>query len=493
MVLRIHGAGGRARAGLRRIPTAAWICAIVACANAAAWSFISPPFQVPDEPEHVAYVKHLADTGSLPSGAGEFSPEEAIALRDTRLQQVAEEQEFQTISSKAQQETLQSDLERTRGLPEGSGYAGVAASQPPLYYALQVIPYSLGSGGTLLDRIELMRLFSALLGGLTALFTFMFIRETLPRLPWAWSVGGLGVALVPLLGLMSGAVNPDSMLYTVTAALFFCLARAFRRGLTRARALTLAALIAVGLMTKLNFIGIAPGAALGLTILSVRAARTLGRAAYVSRARALALAVSPALVYIGAHAFAGEPALGIVSSAISLTHGSLPGELGYIWQLYLPKLPGMHSDFPGIFTTKQIWFDGYVGLYGWIDTPFPGWVYDLALVPAVLIAALCMVGVAASRVRLRAHVAELTTYGGMCVGLLLLVGADSYLRFPAIDAEYGQFRYMLPMIPLLGLVLALAARGAGRRWGPSVGVVIVMLFFGHDLFSQLQEVARYYG
>jgi hypothetical protein len=81
----------------------------------------------------------------------------------------------------------------------------------------------------------------------------------------------------------------------------------------------------------------------------------------------------------------------------------------------------------------------------------------------------------------------------MCAGLLALVGADSYIGFPATNTEYGQARYLLPLLPLLGAVLALAARGAPRRWGPTVGAVIVMLFLAHDIFSQLQEVARFYG
>jgi hypothetical protein len=42
-------------------------------------------------------------------------------------------------------------------------------------------------------------------------------------------------------------------------------------------------------------------------------------------------------------------------------------------------------------------------------------------------------------------------------------------------------------------VVALAARGAGRRWGPIVGVLLVVMFLGQDIFSQLQVVARYYG
>jgi hypothetical protein len=477
----------------RRVPAAAWFCAAVACLNAATWSVITPPLQVVDEPEHVAYVALLA-AGRLPTKRGEFSPEVKVVVQDTHVQEVSEEPENQAISSNAQQEKLQRDLERAKGEPEkGPGFAGVAASQPPLYYALETIPYNIGAGGTLLERIQLMRLFSALMGGLTALFTFLFVREALPRVRWAWTVGGLGVALVPLLGMMSGAVNPDSMLYAVTAALFFCLARAFRCGLTRARALTLGAVLAVGLLTKLNFIGIVPGAMLGLIVLSVRAARTLGRAAYISLAGAILVAISPIAVYIGVHLATGSPALGIVSAAAGNMHRSWLSEVSYIWQLYLPRLPGMRNDFPGLFTPTQLWFKGYVGLYGWLDTMFPSWVYEAALIPAALIAGLCLRSLIARAGALRTRLVELAVYGLMCVGLMALVGADSYLRFPVLDAEYAQFRYMLPLVPLLGIVLALAARGAGLRWGPVVGASIIMLFLGHDIFSQLQEVARYYG
>jgi 4-amino-4-deoxy-L-arabinose transferase-like glycosyltransferase len=479
---------------MSRAPRAAWLCALVACVNAICWSIVTPPFQVPDEPEHVAYVKQLAETGRRPSATGEFTREEAVALQDLYLQTVAEEPEYRTISSRAQQEKLQRDLTASEGPPEsGREYGGVAANQPPLYYALEAIPYILGGSGTLLDRIALMRLTSALFAGLTALFAYLFAREALPRASWAWTVGGLGVALVPLLGFMSGAVNPDSMLYAVVAAVFYSLARAFRRGLTRASAATLGALTAIGLLTKLNFVGVAPGVLLGLLVLSVRAARTQGRAAYVSLAIALAIALSPLALYVAVNVSSGTPAFGIVSSAFSLTHGSLWSEASYIWQLYLPRLPGMRADFGGIFTTRQVWFDWYVGLYGWLDTTFPGWVYELALIPAGVIVVLCGRELLAAAPVLRARALELVVYGVIVAGLMALIGADAYIRFPTIDGEYAQVRYLLPLLPLAGLVLALAARGAGPRWGPVVGAAILMLFLGHDVFSQLQVVARFYG
>ena len=468
---------------------------LIAFLSAACWSFITPPFQVPDEPAHFAYVQQLAETGKLPtSGAETYSPEEMAVLRGLRQEEVKQAPQTLSISSRAEQSNLQRALSASLSRTD-AGNAGVAATEPPLYYALETIPYALGTGGTLLDSLELMRLLSALMAGLAALFTFMFVREALPGAPWAWSVGGLGVAFAPLLGFMSGAVNPDAMLFAVSAALFYCLARAFRHGLTRSSACAIGVVIAVGLLTKVNFIGLLPGAILGMLLLARAAARTVGRVAYGWLALSLAIAASPAILYVLLSALATHPTLSLVSSAFGLAgrHGSIFGEISYIWELFLPRLPGMAHDFPNYDTARGVWLNGYIGLYGWLETTFPGWVYTAALAPVALILALCARTLVSARAALRSRLGELLVYVAISAGVMVLVGADSYLSFPQIAAEYGQARYLLPMLPLLGAVLVLAARGAGRRWGPATGALIVALFLAHDLFSQLQVIARYYG
>jgi predicted membrane protein DUF2142 len=483
------------RGALKRIPRAALACALVATLNAACWSILTPPFQIPDEPAHFAYVKQLADSGRLPSQSAhtELSREEIGVLAALHVYEVREQQENRPIASSSEQAKLDRTLAEAEGTPEPARVsAGVAAPEPPLFYALEAVPYSIG--GSFLTRLELMRLLSALLGGLTALFVFMFVREALPRVPWAWTVGGLCVALCPLLGFMSGAVNPDALLFAVSAAVFYLLARAFRRGLDTGTAIALGVAIAAGYLTKLNFVGLVPGIFLGIAIVAVRGVRASPRAAYRPLAILLALAGGPILLDLAVHLASGRPALGVVSGGIATSsHESLSGELSYIWQLYLPRLPGMSNYFRGISSTRQIWFDGYVGLYGWLDTPFPAWVNEAALIPAGLILVLCARGVLLSHAALRGRAAELAVYAAMSVGLMALVGGASYHVFPRLDAEFGQVRYLLPLLALLGAVLVLAVRGAGRRWGPAVGTLIVLLFFAHDLFSQLQVVARFYG
>ena len=486
-------AASRSLSMLRRVPRAAWLCALVAFLNAAAWSFVSPPVEVPGEPSHFAYVKQLAETGTLPtSEGGEYSGEEHAVLTALNFQAVRLGPANTTISSRAEQRNLERQLEPSNTYPgHGSPQAGVATAEPPLYYALEAIPYDLASGGTLLDRLQLMRLFSALWAGLTALFAFLFLREALPRVHWAWTVGALCVALSPLLGFESGAVTPEAMLYAVSGALLYCMARAFRRGLTTRWAIATGLVIATGLLTKLNFIGIAPAAYLALCIVAVRGARSAGPAAL----RAPAIAAAIGCVPIVLAKVISKQTAGTVTGAASGTtvQGALWNKLNYVWQLYLPRLPGTVADFPGLSTARQIWFDGYVGRFGWLDTFFPAWVYTAALVAAIAIALLCVRSLLAGRAQLRARLPELAVYVTMTLGVMLLVGVASYPSWPRQAASFGQARYLLPMLPLLGAVLALAARGAGRRWGPVAGALLIALFLGHDVFSQLQVIARYYG
>jgi Predicted membrane protein (DUF2142) len=485
------------------LPTGAVACALVACLNAVCWAQITPAFQVPDEENHYAYVQELAQTGSLPRQVGgSYSPAERTARSDLDSSALHLNPVQRALATEAQQRRLERDMRLALPM-RGSGDAGVADSEPPLYYALEAIPYTLGAGTSILARLELMRLLSALMAGATAFFAYLFVREALPRSRWAWTVGGLAVALFPLLGFISGGVNPDGMLYAICTAIYYCLARAFRRGLTPRMALTIGVLAAVGFLTKLNFVGFAPGMILGLALLFVKVARRSEPGERVFKrplayfTLTLSIAASPVLLYAALNLLSNRPALGAASNALQNTQhtpASLLHELSYIWQFFLPRLPGTMSYFPGILTPRQLWFNGLVGLYGWYDTPFPSWVYDVALVAAASIAGLGLRELLRRRETLKRRAAELASYGLTAVGILLLVGAQSYVSDVVDNQEpFWAPRYLLPMLALWGIVAALAARGAGKRWGPAVGTIIVMLLLAHDLFSQLQAVARYYG
>jgi 4-amino-4-deoxy-L-arabinose transferase-like glycosyltransferase len=464
----------------------------VAVLNAVCWSLITPPFQVPDEPSHFAYVKQLAENHALPTQhVLKFSREEELALTDLHEAPFTFMPPTGAISSTAEERKLDRDLRQAAGEPrEGSISAGVATSEPPLYYVLETIPYLAGFHATLLTRLELMRLLSALFAGITAMFAYLFIREALPGSRDAWVAGGLSVAFAPLLGFMSGAVNPDSLLFAISAVLFWMLARGFRRGLTPSRAAAIGCVVAAGLLTKVNFVGLLPGALLGVALLALRAHRSNPWRAGRLFAISAAIALSPGVIYAIVNIASGKPTLGAVSSGVSLVHGSVFRALRYTWTLFLPRLPGMKPYVSGLFTTREIWFNGFVGQYAWVETAFPAWAYQLAFVLGLTALAAAARALIVVRRAIRARLSELLIYAAMALGLILLIGFSSF--FSTVES-YTQARYLLPLLPLFAAGWGLVTRAAGPRWGPVIAVLLVLMLVADDIFSQLLVVARFYG
>ena len=63
--------------------------------------------------------------------------------------------------------------------------------------------------------------------------------------------------------------------------------------------------------------------------------------------------------------------------------GSILEFASYMWQFYLPRLPFMHTVYFETYQLRDIWFNGFIGQFGWLDFRFPHWVYDWALAVAL--------------------------------------------------------------------------------------------------------------
>lgn len=125
---------------------------------------------------------------------------------------------------------------------------------------------------------------------------FLFLRELLPGTPWATTIGALCVALQPMFAFMSASVSPDAGLFPVSAAALLRIVRAFRRGFTTRLALVFGAVIAIGLLTKLNFVAIALGSAVALAALAVRDLRVKHWRALISPAIAACVGGLPVAI-----------------------------------------------------------------------------------------------------------------------------------------------------------------------------------------------------
>jgi hypothetical protein len=171
---------------------------------------------------------------------------------------------------------------------------------------------------------------------------------------------------------------------------------------------------------------------------------------------------------------------------------NLGQQLGYTWQLYLPRLPFMLDQFT-YFPPWEVWFRGFVGKFGWLDTQWPTWVYHVAVGLFVPIVALAGAALWRRRRRLPAHWAELLAYAVMLLGVMGSIGFLG-IRFTAdTGAGFAQARYLFPFLALYGAFVALAALGAGRRFGRPVGALLVVLAMAHGLLAQLMVVSRFYA
>jgi predicted membrane protein DUF2142 len=470
---------------------AAWVVMAIATCNAAAWSLITPAFQVPDEVAHIAYVQSIGETGAPPFDPRSIvlSFEQVTAMADSRFGSVDAPTLHTAVWARSQQHRLTRDLH----LPLSrlaTAEAGEKEPEPPLYYTLEAVPYRLAHGATLLDRITLMRLGSALLAGITALLCFLFVRELLPGRPWAWAVGGLGVAFTPMLGFISGGVNPDALLFATAAGLFLLVARAWRRGVTVRLALGIGALIAVGMLAKVNFYGLAPGALLGLLLAARRSEAAWNRRVALRVGGAALLAGGLFALGVAFQVVVWDRPFVVGRPAAPESHVGLLQHASFIWQVFLPRLPFQARAFRNYPAYDQL-FKTFVGAFGWLQAWQPTWVYRLAAGELVVIGVLAVRALAANPRELRFRRGELLGYVAMTAVLLLLIGLSADLRRNILRILQG--RYLLPLLPLFGALLAMGARGLGERWGRAVGVAIVATTVAWTLYGQFVTITFFYS
>jgi predicted membrane protein DUF2142 len=487
---------------VRALPLALWVCVGVGLMNGFAWAILTPSFQGPDELVHTGYAQYLAETGRVPRPVGKglyFRPSpDLLAAVDGVPFSVTGNPNWSASADRA----LKKNLEQRRSR-ESEGGAGYAVNNPPLYYVLEAVPYLAASGGSSLDQLFAMRVLSVLLGGLTVALVFLFLREFLPRTPWAWTVGALAVAFQPVFGFVTGSVNNDSLLWPICAATFLALARGFRHGLTLKRGAAIGVLVAAGVLTKGSMFGLVPGIGLALLLMIWRAPRAQRRRALLAAGVAAAVALIPTVGWIVANDALFSRPSSTTSSGFLAAGGTYQWRefASYLWQFYLPRLPFMTDQFPSTapgfpgypdYPLWETYFQGLVGRFGWFQYGFPEWANVGAL--GIWLAILGVFGRAlwVCRKAVRRRWPELVTYLALAAGVLLLVAVAGYRYRIDNHVNFEQTRYLFPLLALYGGLVAIAAARGARRLGPVLGALLVVLAFGQNLFAAVVTTERYY-
>jgi 4-amino-4-deoxy-L-arabinose transferase-like glycosyltransferase len=486
------------RAQARRVPQAGYAIAVAAFAVTLAWSLLTPPFQVPDETSHIAYVQYLAETGDLPTevaGTAAFAPEENDLLGALGFARVIGRPTEKVLTTAASEKYLRT-VEGKLGAPTGNGNVANASSNPPLYYLLQAPVYLATSSSSLLTQIVAMRLLSVLFTTLTVLLAYLFLRELMPGSPGTWVLGGLACAFQPILGFIGSGVTPDSLLFLCGTGLLLYSARILRRGLTMRRAVVLALFALAGLLTKPVFMALLPAACLAVLF----AWRKQGRAATRPALTAAALVLAPMVVYtVAASVALDHPYFGVASDVASTSAGGGAGgtstspmrALSFVFQLFVARPPFLTDLVPG-FPLKDLWVTGFVGVFGWLDYGFARPQVDFAMRLLVITGLLGLVALFRPRRSVRQHLPLTLVLLTALAGVLAAVGLTDYQASITNAPRFEQARYLLPLIALYGGLFALAGKGLGSRLVRLILPALWVLVSLHTVAAVILTTDRFY-
>ncbi|MEV4419476.1 DUF2142 domain-containing protein [Patulibacter sp. NPDC049589] len=486
-----------------------WVAvAAVAAMHGAAWSVLTPPFEVPDEWTHFQYADYVADHGELPNGRDRtalVAPDQALAMQALGANGIPGHPSFRPPWSGRSSTAIRSALADAPRSPVPDGSTS-STGQPPLYFAVAGAVDAIAPGNVL-DRIAQVRLVGVLALAALALGAMALARRLVPGRP-EWAVtAGLLAGLVPLVAFMAGGVTPDIPMlalatWTTSAALGFVESPVWRRGLVLG-------LLGVALvLVKLTALALAPGLVL-LVLLAIGIAISRGWPAG-STGGMLGLAagfVGPLVVYAVWCAVSDRSM--IPGSLVSIARAeTAPGTttsgpmefLSLTWQLYLPRMPWMDDLVQG-FGLRDIWIDGFVGRYGWLDYGLPGWVGDV--LPLFWLG-LVVLGIRGLWILIRRRQRELprlrqvkrTVVGVAFVlllaGVLVTVARADYTAYITGNARFQQARYLMLAVPAAIALVVVAIRGTPVRARPYVAVTLVGVAALHTVASILATVGRYY-
>jgi hypothetical protein len=185
-----------------------------------------------------------------------------------------------------------------------------------------------------------------------------------------------------------------------------------------------------------------------------------------------------------------------VGSTVGAAGGALEhplGYLGYLWQLFLPRLSFMAPHFDSSqLPAFVIFVERGWGAFGWYDVLFPHWVF---LVIAAVMLLTLLLGVLAARREwnaVRSHAFELAVL--VLTPIAVVAGFEAAFYTTGMRpfiAEFG--RYAFPAIAPLAVLAAASLYAFPRRWVPLAGTAVLVGMIGLSYASQLLTLTGFYA
>jgi 4-amino-4-deoxy-L-arabinose transferase-like glycosyltransferase len=482
------------RAAVAAVPAPlAALLAIVVIAGVV-WALLVPPWQSPDEGAHFAYAQSIAERQALPGkGPAGFSNDQLLADEAVGASQLAFRSTQIRPDWSEHDEALYLDAARHDPSRSDGGGSNPAASNPPLYYIYADLAYWATYGGNAFDRYYAMRLWGISLLLLTVIGAWLLIGEVLGARRLPQLAGSAVVGLLPMNTFISTSVNPDAMTITTWTFALWLGARVIKRGARPVDVAWLCAITAAAILTKGSSYALVPAVAVAVLIGWLRSDRRERRRRGLAFAVAAAVSALPVLAWIAVARSQGIAAVNAVgtSAGAPVRPFILRQFLSYVWQFYLPRLPGMiQNRVTAGLSVYNIWLRQGWGTFGWLEVAMPSTVYTLLAGFMSVVAIASAVIVATFRDRLRWSLVAL--FAVALVALLFGLHLTEYRALIAGQGPILQGRYLLPVLGLFGLAVALVVGRLPASWrAPTCGVLIAgMLLL--QLVALSTVGARYY-
>lgn len=440
-----------------------WLLLLATLLHGLAYFLLLPAWMGEDEPWHVEYAHHVATRhtpwGGLPLAA-EDREEMPFAHMQVRLR----------FAGIAPEEIAATEAEILASMRENDFWARVdwaswgggaenfdqvardhtATTHSPLYYAVSAAGLAIAGGGDVLREMWVQRCLALVCYLLVVLATYALARRVTSDL-WIALVAALLVAWWPMHARQAGVANNDVLVKVFTSwALFFAVDIA-RAGATPKRVVMASVLALAAMATKTTAVGILVPLGLALLWRTGLRARTMSNIQRGAIVLGLAgFGVIAAVSYQGWH----NPAV--------------PANLGDFWNRFSHS---MNAEFWSKLGRTL------VGAFNWYSRDLPPIVHQT-------------VGIGAGIGALGLVVALARRPKGIERGLTVLCLAAVLGQVVLITMRgVGVGRYLNPVLPALGLLLAIGLVGAlPERLRARAAAVIatgLIVFDGAFLWSGL--------
>ena len=426
------------------------------------YSIVVPPFETPDEIWHYAFIQHLASGKGLPVS----EPNTPALWRQQGVQAPG----YYLAAAALTAAISQDDFPAIYGRANPHAAIGQPDATTNRNYLIHHADEGWPWRGSIL-ALHLARFFSVLLAAVTLWATYRALALITDR---RWALLGMAlVGFIPQFIFISAAASNDNAINALAALVLWRLValvvtppepRYSRKAL--GSALALGCLLGLALLSKLSALGLV--ALTGLTLLlsawRARSWRTLIVSSLAVGLPALAIA---GWWYGRNWALYRDPLAWNVWQANILLRLFPAG-----WRTVLAELGSLERSF---------W-----GLFGWLNVPYPAWMYGVFRVLAIGLALGLLLHVARwliSLARRNRPPFDWRWAGGWLLILWLGLLASSWVRFMRI-APAAQGRYFFPAAPSLALLLILALGGyrllrlperAAQRVGWTIAAALLLL------------------